>query len=86
MVTQIKNAGANVVFTQKELMILHNTTWLKKNHCGEKSKKSDMDALARATGASIVTSIKELNSKDLGYAGKVLERKIAGDNMVFVEG
>ncbi|MFA6399694.1 MAG: TCP-1/cpn60 chaperonin family protein, partial [archaeon] len=48
-------------------------------------KKSDMDALARATGASVVTSIKELSVKDLGNAGKVLEKKVAGDAMVFVE-
>lgn len=87
MVTQIKNAGANVVFTQKGIDDLAQHYLAKEKIIAvRRVKKSDMDALARATGASIVTSIKELNSKDLGYAGKVLERKIAGDNMVFVEG
>ena len=44
-----------------------------------------MDALTRATGAKIVSSVKDLSKEDLGYAGLVQERKIAGDEMIFVE-
>ncbi len=86
MVAFVKKAGANVVFTQKGIDDLAQHYLAKEGIIAvRRVKKSDMDALARATGASITTSIKELSSKDLGFAGKVLEKKIAGDNMVFVE-
>ena len=48
-------------------------------------KKSDLEKLARATGAKLVTSLDDLSSKDLGLAGIVEERKVAGEQMVFVE-
>ena len=48
-------------------------------------KKSDMEKLARATGARIATTLDDLSGKDLGFAGDVDERSIAGEKMVFVE-
>ncbi len=45
-----------------------------------------MKKLARATGGSVVTNFKDLSADDLGYAELVEERKIAGDEMIFVEG
>ena len=48
-------------------------------------KKSDIEKLGRATQAKIVTSLDDLEAKDLGYAGIVEERKIGGEQMVFVE-
>ena len=41
-------------------------------------KKSDMEKLSRATGAKIVSNIKDLEKSDLGYAGVVDEKKVAG--------
>jgi chaperonin GroEL (HSP60 family) len=49
-------------------------------------KKSDMEKLAKATGAKIVTNVKDLTSEDLGEAELVEQRKVAGENMIFVEG
>lgn len=49
-------------------------------------KESDMEKLARATGGKIVTNIKDLMAKDLGSAALVEERKIAGEEMIFIEG
>jgi thermosome len=86
MVAQIKKAGANVVITQKGIDDLAQHFLAKEGIIAvRRVKKSDMDALARATGASVVTSMKELTAKDLGFAGKVFEKKISGDAMVFVE-
>ena len=48
-------------------------------------KKSDLEKLSRATGAKFVTSLDDLGSGDLGFAGIVEERKVAGEHMVFVE-
>jgi archaeal chaperonin len=86
MVEKIKESGANVVFTQKGIDDLAQHYLAKdKIIAVRRVKKSDMDALARATGASIVTSIKELSKADIGTAGNVNERKVSGDAMVFVE-
>ncbi|NPA38478.1 MAG: thermosome subunit [Candidatus Nanohaloarchaeota archaeon] len=85
MVEKIAATGANVVFTQKGIDDLAQHFLAKKGIlAARRLKKSDMEALARATGARIVTSIDDLSSEDLGYAGVVEEVKIAGDNMIFV--
>ena len=44
-----------------------------------------MEKLAKATGARMVTSLDDLTEADLGFAGLVEERKISGEQMVFVE-
>ncbi len=49
-------------------------------------KKSDMDALAKATGAKVVSRLEDLSANDLGKANIVEEKKIAGDNMTFIYG
>ncbi len=86
MVSEIEKVGANVVFTQKGIDDLAQHYLAKKGIIAvRRVKKSDMDALARATGASIITTIKEMNKTDLGNAGKVLEKKVSGDAMVFVQ-
>jgi chaperonin GroEL (HSP60 family) len=43
-----------------------------------------MEKLSRATGAKILTSLKEINESDLGKAGLVEERKIGDEEMIFV--
>ncbi|MBI4399522.1 thermosome subunit, partial [Candidatus Micrarchaeota archaeon] len=48
-------------------------------------KKSDIEKLAKATGAKVATSLEDLSISDLGTAGAVEERKISGEQMVFVE-
>jgi chaperonin GroEL (HSP60 family) len=47
-------------------------------------KKSDMEKIAKATGAKIVSNFDEMSKSDLGYAGEVFERKIAGEEMIFI--
>ncbi|MDO8624654.1 MAG: thermosome subunit beta, partial [Candidatus Diapherotrites archaeon] len=85
MVEQIQKAGATVVFCQKGIDDLAQHFLAKEGIAAiRRVKKSDMDALGKATGAKVVSRLKDLTSKDLGYAGIVEERKIAGDNMVFV--
>jgi chaperonin GroEL (HSP60 family) len=43
-----------------------------------------MEKLAKATGGRIVTSLDDLTSADLGYAKLVEEKKVGGDEMIFV--
>ena len=49
-----------------------------------RSKKSDMEKLAKATGARIVANLDDLTEKDLGHAGMVEEKKIGDDKMTFI--
>jgi chaperonin GroEL (HSP60 family) len=48
-------------------------------------KESDMEKLAKATGARIIANLNDLKAADLGFAGLVEERKIGDDKMIFVE-
>jgi thermosome len=86
MVNRIVNSGANVVFTQKGIDDLAQHFLAKAGiYTVRRVKKSDMEKLARATGARVVTSIHELTKDDLGKAGRVEERKVSDDKMTFVE-
>ncbi|MEM3402833.1 MAG: thermosome subunit beta [Candidatus Hadarchaeales archaeon] len=87
MVEKIKAVGANVVFCQKGVDDIAQYYLAKaKILTARRVKESDMDKLAKATGAKIVTNLKDLDEKDLGTAALVEERKIAGEEMIFVEG
>jgi len=87
MVDKIKEVGANVVFVQKGIDDIAAYYLAKYGILAvRRVKKSDMDKLARATGAKIVSSIEELTPNDLGYAELVEERKVADENMIFVTG
>ncbi|MGA9840494.1 MAG: thermosome subunit beta [Thermoplasmata archaeon] len=87
MVDAIKASGANVVVCQKGIddVVLH---YLAKEgiFAVKQVKESDLQKLARATGAKIVTGFKDLTASDLGSAAKVDERKVGDDDMTFVTG
>ncbi len=86
MVKKVKASGADVVFCQKGIddMVQH---FLAKEGimAARRVKESDMEKLARATGARISSDLDDLKAKDLGSAGSVEERKIGDDKMIFVE-
>jgi chaperonin GroEL (HSP60 family) len=85
MVETIAKVGANVVFCQKGIDDLAQHYLAKKGiAAARRVKKSDMEALARATGARIVSRIDDLAKEDLGWAKLVKETKIAGEEMIFV--
>ena len=87
MVATVKNSGATVLICQKGIDDIAQHFLAKEGILAvRRVKKSDMDALARATGGKVVSRVKDLSSSDLGKANTVVERKIAGDDMVFVEG
>jgi thermosome len=86
MVDKVVKSGANVVFCQKGIDDAAQHFMAKAGiMAARRVKKSDMEALARATGASIASNLNDLSKSDMGYAGRVEERKIAGDQMIFVE-
>ncbi len=85
MVKKVVDSGCNVVFCQKGIDDLAQH-YLAKNSiaAARRVKKSDIEKLAKATGANIVSTIDELTKDDVGYAGLVEELKIAGEEMIFV--
>jgi len=86
MVEQVKEAGASVLFCQKGIDDIAQHLLAKAGILAvRRVKESDMEKLARATGAEIITSFEDLRAEDLGWAGLVEERKVADEKMVFVE-
>jgi len=87
MVDQIKKTGANVVICQKGIDDVAQHFLAKAGIMATRRvKESDMEKLVRATGAKEVTNLKDLTADDLGSAALVEERKVAGDEMIFIEG
>ena len=85
MVDKVVASGANTLFCQKGLDDLAQHFLAKKGiYTVRRVKKSDMDALARATGGKVAMTLDDLEASDLGYAGLVEEVKIAGEAMTFV--
>lgn len=87
MVDNVANSGANVLVVQKGIDDVAQHYLSKKGIMTiRRAKRSDIEGLAKASGARVVTAIDDLSSKDLGYAKLVEERRIGKDKMVFVEG
>lgn len=87
MVDKIKKVGANVVFCQKGIDDLVQHFLAKENiYAGRRVKKGDMEKLSKATGATIISKINELDVADLGKADLVEVRKIQEEEMTFVTG
>ena len=86
-VEKILASGANVVFCQKGI---DESAGIFLSRAGvlalRRVKRSDMERLSRATGASVVNRIESVEPADLGYAATVEERKTAGQQMIFVTG
>lgn len=86
MVQKVVEAGANVLFCQRGIDDIPQHYLAKAGILAAgRVKESDMKALAKATQAKIINNVKELTDQDLGHAGLVYEKKIAGDEMIFVE-
>jgi len=87
MVEKIASVGANVVVCEKGIDDVVQHFMAKKNILAvRRVKQSDMEKLAKATGAHIITNIEDLKSADLGYAKLTEERKVSDDKMTFIEG
>jgi thermosome len=87
MVDQVTDSGANVLFAQKGIDDMAQHYLAKAGVlCARRVKKSDMEKLAKATGAKVISNFSDLKAEDLGQCDLVEERKIGDDKMIFVEG
>ena len=82
---KIIDSGATVVLCQKGIDDLAQHYLAKANvFACRRVKKSDMEKLARATGARVVNTIEDLSSSDLGSAGVVEEVKVGDEDMTYI--
>ena len=87
MVEKIAASGAGVVFCQKGIDDVAQHFLAKKGIlAARRVKKSDIEAIARATGARVVTNFDDLSANDLGKAGLIEEKKIGDEELIFVTG
>jgi len=85
MVEKAAASGCNVLFCQKGIDDVAQHYLAKKGIlAARRVKKSDMEKLAKASGGRIVSNVSDLDKEDLGFAGIVEEKKIAGEQMIFV--
>jgi len=85
MVDKIHKTRAKVLICQKGIDDLAQHFLSKYGIMAiRRSKKSDIDALAKATGGRVISNIESITKNDLGFAGLVEVRKIGDDDMTYV--
>jgi len=87
LVDAVESSGANVLICQKGIDELAQHYLAKKGIFAiRRAKKSDMEALSKATGAQIITNIEDISPDDLGNAARIEEKKIGESDMTFITG
>ncbi|MDD1766834.1 MAG: TCP-1/cpn60 chaperonin family protein [Candidatus Methanomethyliaceae archaeon] len=87
LVDKVSDSGATFVVVQKGIDDIAQHYFAKRGIAAiRRAKRSDVENLAKACGARIITTLEDLTAKDLGYAKLVEERRVGKDTMVFVEG
>ncbi len=85
IVNRIKEAGANVVLCQLGIEDIAQHFLAKAGILAvERVEKKDMEKAARAVGASLITSLDEINASDIGSAGLVEIKGHGEDKMLYV--
>jgi thermosome len=87
MVYRIKESGANVIFCQKGIDDIAQYYLAKeKIYACRRVAKSDMEKIAKATGAKIVSNLNELSQSELGKAQIVEEVKHGDEAFTYIRG
>ncbi|MDK2849778.1 MAG: archaeal chaperonin [Candidatus Woesearchaeota archaeon] len=87
MVDKIVESGANVVFCQKGIDEIAQFLLARRGILAvRRVKRTDLELLAKATGAQIITNLLQLDKYSLGHSDVVYEEKVGDENMIFVEG
>ncbi|KAI9039663.1 chaperonin-containing T-complex alpha subunit TCP1 [Aspergillus affinis] len=92
-VDMILKSGANVVFTTKGIDDMVLKAFIEKGAMAvRRCKKEDLRRIARATGATLVSSLSDLNgdekfeASNLGHAEEVVQERISDDECILVKG
>ncbi|EEH42031.1 T-complex protein 1 subunit alpha [Paracoccidioides lutzii Pb01] len=89
----ILKAGANVILTTKGIDDLCLKTFVEKGTMAvRRCKKEDLKRIAKATGATLVSTLSDLNGDDkfdpssLGHAEEVVQERISDDECILIKG
>ncbi|KAI4133010.1 MAG: hypothetical protein LQ338_000478 [Usnochroma carphineum] len=92
-VSMILKSGANVVFTTKGIDDLVLKLFIEKGAMAvRRAKKEDLRRIAKATGATLISSLSDLNAEEkfeasnLGHADEVVQERISDDECILVKG
>ncbi|KAA8648241.1 chaperonin-containing T-complex alpha subunit TCP1 [Aspergillus tanneri] len=92
-VEMIIKSGANVVFTTKGIDDMVLKLFVEKGAMAvRRCKKEDLRRIAKATGATLVSSLSDLNGDEkfeasyLGHAEEVVQERISDDECILVKG
>ncbi|KAL2829255.1 chaperonin Cpn60/TCP-1 family [Aspergillus cavernicola] len=92
-VEKILKSGANVVFTTKGIDDMVLKLFIEKGAMAvRRCKKEDLRRIAKATGATLVSSLSDLNGDEkfeasyLGHADEVVQDRISDDECILVKG
>ena len=86
MADSIADSGANVVLCQKGIDDMAQHYLAKRGILAiRRVSTSDMDKLAKATNANVITNINDIEPEDLGTAGEVSQKRVGGDAMTFIQ-
>jgi archaeal chaperonin len=87
MADKVIASGANVLVSQKGIDDLAQHYLAKAGvYAVRRVKQSDMKKLALATGAKVISNLKDLNESDLGKSGIVEEVKIGDEEFTYITG
>jgi len=91
-ISLILKSGANVVLTTKGIDDLCLKYFVEAGAMGvRRAKKEDLRKIAKATGASIISSLADLegnesyDASNLGYAEEVIQERIADDELILIK-
>ncbi|RKF54970.1 T-complex protein 1 subunit alpha [Golovinomyces cichoracearum] len=89
----ILKSGANVIFTTKGIDDLVLKLFIEKGAMAiRRCKKEDLRRIAKATGATLVSSLSDLNGDEkfepssLGHAEEVVQERISDDECILIKG
>jgi len=87
MVEKIKSIGANVLVCQKGIDDIAQFYLAKAGvYAIRRVAQSDMRKLSMATGAKIISNLKEISEQDLGFAERVEELKEGEEALTYITG
>lgn len=92
-IRKILDAGANVILTTKGIDDLSLKEFVESGAMAvRRCKKEDLRRIARATGATLISSLSNLDGDDvfdqssLGYADEVVQTRISDDECILIKG
>jgi len=85
MVEKLTELNVNVLFVDKGIDDIAQHFMAQSGILAvRRTKASDQKAVARATGARIVSNLDDIKKSDIGHAGEVIQQDLSGTQYIFI--